>query len=77
MIIPVDRLSEDALTGLIEEFITREGTDYGDFEIGLVDKVKQVRSQLVNGDVLIIFDAATESINLMTLQQYREIGDTE
>lgn len=73
MIIPPKQLSEDALYGLIEEFITREGTDYGVDEIDLSDKVKQVHRQLLSGDVVIVFDAATESVNLMTKQQYAEL----
>ena len=69
MIIPHDQLSPDALQGLIEEFITREGTDYGEYEIALAQKVEQVRRQLLRGDVVIVFDVATESISLLTRRE--------
>ena len=69
MIIPHDQLSPDALQGLIEEFITRDGTDYGEHEIPLTQKVEQVRRQLLRGDVVIVFDVATESISLLTRQE--------
>ena len=46
MIIPYKQISPDALQGLIEEFITREGTDYGEMEFSLAQKVSQVERQL-------------------------------
>ncbi len=72
MLIPSEHLSHDALTGLIEEFITREGTDYGVLEMDLNTKVQQVKQQLDQGDIVIVFDAATESVNLMTAIQYQQ-----
>ncbi len=72
MLIPAERLSGDALAGLIEEFITREGTDYGALEVCLETKVQQVKQQLEQGDIVIVFDAATETVNLMTKIQYQQ-----
>ena len=66
MIIPHEQLTPDALRGLIEEFITRDGTDYGEQEISLAQKVQQVERQMARGDVVIIFDATTESVSLLT-----------
>ncbi|GAB3100556.1 YheU family protein [Aestuariicella hydrocarbonica] len=66
MIIPVQQLSADAVQGLIEEFITREGTDYGEMEIALSDKVEQVRAQLASGEVVIVFDTTAESVSLQS-----------
>lgn len=71
MIISAEHLSQEALQGLIEAFITREGTDYGMYEVSLEDKVQQIKALLRTGDVLIIFDAGTESTTLMTQQQYQ------
>jgi uncharacterized protein YheU (UPF0270 family) len=34
-IIPVNKLSPEALQGVIEEFISRDGTDYGEMEVSL------------------------------------------
>jgi uncharacterized protein YheU (UPF0270 family) len=76
MVIPPDQISSDALIGLIEEFITREGTDYGHVDLDLSMKVDQVKHQLAKGDVVIIFDSTTESVNLMTKQQYQEWSST-
>lgn len=76
MVIPPNQISHDALNGLIEEFITREGTDYGHLDLDLSMKVDQVKHQLEKGDVVIIFDSTTESVNLMTKQQYQEWSST-
>lgn len=74
MIIPFQQLSESALQGLIEEFITREGTDYGAVEIALETKVKQVFSQIKRGDVLIVFDEAIEAVTLVTKLAAQQSG---
>ena len=66
MIIPHDQLSPDTLRGLVEEFITRDGTDYGEHEISLAQKVTQVERQLARGEVVIVFDPASESVSLLT-----------
>jgi uncharacterized protein len=51
IIIPHDRLSHEALQGLIEEFVTREGTDTGYIDGSLEGNVEMVMRQLVLGDV--------------------------
>ncbi len=71
MEIPYDRLSPEALQGLIEEFITREGTDYGSREIALETKVAQVRRQLERGETVIVYDEETRTCNLMTKDDLR------
>lgn len=72
MIVPHHQISPDALQGLIEEFITREGTDYGAQEFSLAEKVQQVQQQLERGDVVVVFDAATESVSLLSRRDARE-----
>lgn len=59
--IPIERLSEDTLTAIIEEYITREGTEYGDREYSLPEKIHQVRGQLKSGKAVILFDEPSES----------------
>jgi len=68
--IPFKRLDAEILSAVIEEFILREGTDYGAWEVSLEDKISQVRGQLENGDVLITFDPRTENCTLLTRQQF-------
>lgn len=77
MIIPYNQLSSDALNGLVEEFITREGTDYGIEEISLQDKVEQVLAQIKRGEVVIVFDSTMETVSLMTEIDAKQSGAYE
>lgn len=63
--IPFERLSAPAQRGVIEEFVTREGTDYGHVEVSLDDKVAAVRRQIARGEVVLIFDPRAEQVNLV------------
>jgi uncharacterized protein YheU (UPF0270 family) len=65
LIIPFQELSPEALRGVIEEFVTREGTDYGETEINLEIKIRQVLNQLHAGKAVIVFDQKTETCNIV------------
>ncbi|MFT6791010.1 MAG: hypothetical protein ACJA04_000210 [Cellvibrionaceae bacterium] len=70
MIIPTERISDDALQNLIEAYITREGTDYGLQEWSLDAKVTQVKQQLAQGKVVVVYDPLSESTSLVTREYY-------
>ena len=63
-IIPVNRLSAKALQGVIEEFISRSGTDYGEIEASLETNIRQVKAKLKNGSAVLVFDDETETTNI-------------
>jgi hypothetical protein len=63
-IIPVNKLSADALRGVIEEFISREGTDYGEKETSPETKFRQVKDKLEKGLAVLVFDDKTETTNI-------------
>ncbi|MFK7989663.1 MAG: YheU family protein [Sandaracinaceae bacterium] len=65
MEIPVERLSPEALVGLIDAFVLREGTDYGHDEPTLADKRADVRRQIERGDVAVVYDPKLESASLV------------
>jgi uncharacterized protein len=65
IILPHDRLSQTALQGLIEEFVTRDGTDTGYTDGGLEENVEMVIRQLKRGDVVIVYDEVTETANIV------------
>jgi uncharacterized protein YheU (UPF0270 family) len=71
MIIPPGSLSAEALQGVLEEFISRDGTDYGEQELSLEAKVNRLRPQVLRGEVLIAFDEVSEGITLMTREEWR------
>jgi uncharacterized protein YheU (UPF0270 family) len=62
--IPVNKLSPEALQGVIEEFISREGTDYGEIEASTETKFRQVKHKLETGLAILIFDDETETTNI-------------
>ncbi len=63
-IIPVSKLSSEALQGVIDEYISRDGTDYGDIEVSLKTKFKQVKHKLENGSAVLVFDDESETTNI-------------
>lgn len=70
MIIPWQQLDDTTLNNLIEYYVLREGTDYGDQEVSLTDKVADVRRQLLSGDIVLVYSELHETVNLMSKQQF-------
>jgi uncharacterized protein YheU (UPF0270 family) len=66
MIIPYEKLSWEALRGLIEEFVTREGTDSGYTEKSLEENLEMVKRQLEKGEAFIVYDEGTETANIVS-----------
>ncbi len=62
--IPVNKLSPEALRGVIEEFISRSGTDYGETEVPMETKFGQVKYKLENGSAVLVYDDETETTNI-------------
>jgi len=65
VIIPYDQLSPDALYGVAKEFVTRDGTDYGEREASLEVKISQIINQLKSGRAIIVFDQDSGSCNIV------------
>jgi uncharacterized protein YheU (UPF0270 family) len=65
IVIPYTELSTDALRGVLESFVLREGTDYGEREFSLDEKVAHVLRQLERGEAQVIFDAELESVDIV------------
>jgi uncharacterized protein YheU (UPF0270 family) len=65
IVIPHSELSSEALRSVVESFVLREGTDYGEREISLDQKVAQVLRQLERGEARIVFDAELESVDIV------------
>ena len=65
---PAD-LSAEALRGLVEEFVTRDGTDYGSVERSVEGKIAEVLAQLASGEARLVFDAETETTNVVLARE--------
>ena len=64
MDIPNNDIDADTLNALIEEFVTRDGTDYGDIEINIATKVQQVLSQLDRKGAFIVYSEEYETCTI-------------
>jgi uncharacterized protein YheU (UPF0270 family) len=67
VVIPYTELSPEALAGVVESFVLREGTDYGDREYSLPEKVAHVMRQLDRGEAQIIYDPNNETIDIVAV----------
>jgi len=65
IVVPHTELSPEALNGVIEAFVLREGTDYGERDVPFETKVQQVRRQLERREAEIVFDPNTESVGIV------------
>ena len=66
--VPYNVLSPDALRHLVEEFVTRVGTDYGARERTLDEKVADVMRQLERGEARIVYDPAAQTANIVPIE---------
>ena len=73
VVIPHKELSPDALNGLLEEYASRDGTDYGAVERSLESKVSALLTQLEKKQVSIVFDPALEEFNLITKEDLADL----
>jgi uncharacterized protein YheU (UPF0270 family) len=64
VVVPYSELAADLLHAVVESYVLREGTDYGEKEFSLEDKVAHVISQLKRGEAQIVFDPETESVSI-------------
>jgi len=74
IIVPAQRLSPEALNRMIEEFVTRSGTDYGRREASLEEKCAAVRRQLLDGRALITFDSTTQTCSIVLSEDLRHFS---
>lgn len=65
VVVPHTELAADLLHAVVESFVLREGTDYGERELSLAEKVARVMTQLKKGEANIVFDPESESISIV------------
>ena len=65
VIIPTDELDKDVLTAIIEQYVLREGTDYGSVDYSLAEKVAHVRNQLDKNEVFVVYSELHESVDII------------
>ncbi|MCQ8879909.1 YheU family protein [Pseudoalteromonas shioyasakiensis] len=77
MIIPHQQLDKDTLYNLIESYVLREGTDYGEQEFSIESKVAQVNQQLKNGDAMVFFSELHESVTIISKNEFKAMQSEE
>ncbi|MCP1064917.1 YheU family protein [Serratia symbiotica] len=70
MIIPWQELETVTLNSLLESFVLREGTDYGEHECSLEQKVEDMRNQLKSGELVLVWSQLHEIVNIMPRRQF-------
>ncbi len=72
MIIPHQQLSPDALYALVDDFVSRDGTDYGEVEISQQRKIEQVIRQINSGKAFILYSELHESCTVISKQEMQQ-----
>jgi uncharacterized protein YheU (UPF0270 family) len=66
--IPPSELSEQALLGVIDAFVLREGTDYGHQDFTLDEKRQRVKVLLDQGQAEICYYPENEHIDIVLVE---------
>jgi uncharacterized protein YheU (UPF0270 family) len=72
--IPYEGLSPEALRGVVESYVLREGTEYGERDVSLDTKVAQVLRQIERGEAQIVFDPGSETVDVVVKQRTKSAG---
>jgi len=72
MIIPYSELSAEALQALIEDFVTRDGTDYGQDEMSMQEKAAHLLALLKKDELLITYNEETQTCGLVTREEWNK-----
>ena len=69
MIIPVNEIRPELLDAIIEQYVLGEGTDYGEREYSLAEKVAHVRAQLENGQAFVVYSQVHDTVHIMSRKE--------
>ena len=75
LIIPPQRLEPDTYSALLQEYASRDGTDYGEKEVSLTDKVANLQQQISAGELRILYDTESDLWDLKTPEQAEQLAD--
>ena len=63
--VPYQQIDPETLRRMVQEFVSRDGADWGDAGCTLGDKVEQVLHQLQNRQVKVVFDLRSQTANIV------------
>ena len=65
-LIPFDSLDPDTLANVLNDIVSRDGTDYGDYDLSSEQKREQALRALKSGEAVLLFDTESETIQLVS-----------
>ncbi|ADZ92411.1 YheU family protein [Marinomonas mediterranea] len=68
-IVPWESLEVDTLNNVLKDIVTRDGTDYGDYELSAEQKIAQAKHSLQSGEAVLLFDTESETIKMVLKDQ--------
>ena len=71
--VPPERLQAEVLNALLEEYASRDGTDYGEREVSLLGKVQSLTAQIERGELAILYDSDSEQWDLVPRDQAEQL----
>lgn len=73
LILPHREIEGATLDALLEEIVTRDGTDYGEHELSLESRLSRLRGQLDSGLASLCYDSATETCNVLPTEEAKRL----
>ena len=70
--VPLDRIAPDTRTALLEEYASRDGTDYGEQETPLAARVEQLLRQLKSGELVLLYEVEAETWDILSKENAEE-----
>lgn len=64
-LIPYDSLAPNTLETILDDVVSRDGTDYGDYELSVAQKRQQALQSLKKGEAVLLFDTESETIKMV------------
>ena len=75
--VPWSHLASAVLDALLEEFATRDGTDYGEVEYQLDQKIAQLRAMLKDSQLFLLYDSDSEEWDLVDSDSAQSLLDEQ
>lgn len=71
-VIPHDSLDPETLENVLNDIVSRNGTDYGEYDLSSAQKREQALRALKSGEAVLLFDTETETIQMVTKQSLQQ-----
>jgi uncharacterized protein YheU (UPF0270 family) len=71
--VPYADLPAATLDAIVEDFCSRDGTDYAEVELTQAQRVALLMGQLERGEAHILFEATTETLRIVTSDELRKL----